>query len=666
MESYQNISILLVEDDQVDAMAFKRNLKKLKLDYTLKWCVYADEALEVLEAGIDGFDCMFVDYQLPGMDGLALLKKIKSIGYTRPVLVMTSQGDEKVAVDMMKAGAFDYFPKSELSTAKINNALNAIQRYNRIADDKIEIEKTLNQHKLFTEAVTRYSPNIIYVYEIATGKFIYSNRSIFDELGYTKAQIREKGRSIFKDTVHPENLEAVNKHLKKLAKSKDGVVHEVEYMMRDANGNWVWYYNRDIVFKRDDKGRVIQVLGSSSNISNIKKAEAEMRIAKLQAEEAARVKSEFLSNMSHEIRTPMNAIIGLTELLLTEKHKPFVEENLQAIKQSADNLLVIINDILDFSKIEAGKMIIETIDFDFAYQFEHIARIMAHKASEKKLTFKYHLDENIPEILIGDPFRLNQVIINLTGNAIKFTHFGFVKIQTKLLKEANETVDIRIVVKDSGIGIPQEKHQSIFESFTQAGSDTTRSFGGTGLGLTITNQLVKLMGGRIEVKSELDVGSEFSVFLSFRKGSKQNVDRKKEKHTEIPLSNIKILIVEDNIINQKVISQLLKSWNCTFKIAGDGQECLQQLSKNNFNIILMDLQMPVLDGYETTKLIREGIAGSQCKNIPIIALTADAFPETRKKVFDIGMNDFVSKPFNKGELNRKIHSFTSFPPILKD
>jgi PAS domain S-box-containing protein len=658
LEPDQKISILLVEDDQIDAMAFERYLKKLKIDYELKWCVYADEALQVLAKEKSRFNCSFVDYQLPGMDGLALLKKIKNLGFHQPVLVMTSQGDEKVAVDMMKAGAFDYFPKSELSTSKLNNSLNAITRFNKITNDKLKIEKSLRQQKLFTEAITKYSPNIIYVYELATGKFIYSNRSIFQELGYSRDEIRAMGRNIFNETVDPEHVKTVSEHMKKLSESPDGIVHEVEYRMLDADGNWVWYYNRDIVFKRNESGRVTQILGATSNITTIKKAEVEMRIAKQQAEQAAKVKSEFLSNMSHEIRTPMNAIIGLTDLLLAEKHKPFVKENLQAIKQSADNLLVIINDILDFSKIEAGKMVIESIDFDFSYQLEHIGKIMRHKASEKNLTFSAHLDSRIPKILKGDPFRLNQVIINLTGNAIKFTHRGFVKIETKLLNENKDSIDLKLTVKDSGIGIPEEKQQSIFESFTQAGTDTTRFFGGTGLGLAITSQLVNLMGGKIEVKSQPDVGSEFSVMLNFKKGTGQKISSNNSASAELPLDGLNILIVEDNKINQKVISQILKTWACDYKIAENGQEGIHELSKHNFDIVLMDLQMPVLNGYEATRLIREGVAGSQRKNIPIIALTADAFTETRKKVFEIGMNDFVSKPFKKGELNRKIHSLT--------
>lgn len=663
LDTILEIRILLVEDDEIDVRAFDRALRKTNITYSLKSCVYAHEALGLLEGRLADFDCIFVDYQLPGMDGLTLLQEIKALGFEQPVLVMTSQGDEKIAVEMMKKGAFDYFPKADLSPAKIINLVNAIKHFNKVSDEKKRIEATFNQQKVFTEAVTNHSPNIIYVLDMLSGRFIYVNRSVFEELGYSKDEVKKMGEQVFELTVNPEHLPKVTEHLQKLSRSADGVIHEVEYQMKNAEGKWVWYYNRDVVFKRDAGNKVIQVLGSTSNISNIKKVESDLRIAKQEAEKAAKVKSEFLSNMSHEIRTPMNAIIGLTDLLLTEKHNPFVEENLKSIKQSADNLLVIINDILDFSKIEAGKMVIEAIDFDLKYQLQHICKMMAHKAREKGLAFETTMDEKIPKYLVGDPFRLNQIIINLAGNAIKFTKIGFVKIDALLREETADTIQIQISVKDSGIGIPEDKQQTIFESFTQAGSDTTRFFGGTGLGLTITSQLVKLMGGDILVRSTPDVGSEFTITLTFRKSHVTHIAKSHATGTEQKMKGMRILVVEDNKINQKVITQILKTWDCEFEVADNGQEGLHALSKSRFDIVLMDLQMPVLDGFETARLIREGVAGSKIKHIPIIALTADAFPETRNKVMATGMNDFVSKPFKKGELNSKIHSFVSLKPI---
>jgi PAS domain S-box-containing protein len=650
----RDIHILLIEDDDIDQRAFERALKKSNIPGKLTTFVYAKEALELLNSEKINFDCIFIDYQLPDMDGLSLLRKIKESGYSKPVSVMTSQGDENVAVKMMKSGAFDYFPKSELSVSKLTKNLNAILHLNAVSEEKLRIEKNLETQKQFTEAVTRFSPNIIYVYDLDENKFVYTNRSVFQELGYTSQQIDEMGAKIFGLTVHPDHLERISKHIESLALAEDGKIYEVEYQMKMANGNWIWYYNRDIAFKRNNLGKVTQVLGTTTNITNFKKVEHELRIAKQDAERAALVKAEFLSNMSHEIRTPMNAIIGLTDILLSQQHEPFVEENLKSIQHSADNLLVIINDILDFSKIEAGKMVIEQINFDFKYQLDHIEKLIGHKTKQKGLDFQISIDDHIPKYLIGDPFRLNQIILNLAGNAVKFTKIGFVKIAAKLINETGENVEIELSVKDTGIGIPMDKKQSIFESFTQASSNTSRFFGGTGLGLTITNQLVNLMNGTIYVESKVDVGSIFYVNLTFGKGSANKKLTTVKTLKEQSLSGLNILVLEDNKINQTVISQILKSWNCDHSIAENGQIGLQLLAKHNYDIILMDLQMPVLDGFETTKLIRQGVAGTKTKNIPIIALTADAFPETKSKVISTGMNDFVSKPFQKTDLNNKI------------
>ncbi len=655
MNSGKQIRILIVEDDEIDVRAFERALKKSGINYNLKSCIYANDALKLFSNKETSFDCIFLDYQLPGMDGLTLLKKIKTLGFERPILIMTSQGDEKVAVQMMKAGAFDYFPKSDLSPSKITKSINSIIQMNEISDEKIRIEKTLESQKQFTEAVTKHSPNIIYVYDFTVNKYVYLNRSIFEELGYNKAQVKEMGNKIYEHTVHPGHIKTMAKHMQMLSTAKDNIIHEVEYQIKNTEGKWVWYYNRDIVFKRDTNNKVIQILGSTSNISNMKKVEDDLRLAKQDAENSAQVKAEFLSNMSHEIRTPMNAIIGLTDVLLSKKHDDFVADNLKSIKQSADNLLVIINDILDFSKIEAGKLVIESIDFNFKYQFDHISKIMANKAEAKGLVYKNIIDKRIPKYLMGDPFRLNQIIINLAGNAIKFTKIGFVKIVSELIADNADTVDIKISVIDSGIGVSKDKQKTIFESFTQAASDTSRFFGGTGLGLTITNQLVNLMNGKILVNSKVDVGSDFSIFLTFKKSKGINVDPSSEENkNEQSLAGFNILVVEDNKINQKVITQILKTWNCECSVAENGREAIKYLSKKDFDIILMDLQMPVLNGFEATKLIRKGVAGTKSKNIPIIALTADAFPETKNKVMDTGMNDFVSKPFKKTELNYKI------------
>lgn len=430
---------------------------------------------------------------------------------------------------------------------------------------------------------------------------------------------------------------------------------EIKEINKSGDPYWV---DTTIVPMLNSAGKPIKYYTFKVDISKIKKAEEESEKALKLAENALKIKAEFLSNMSHEIRTPMNAIMGLSDIILQKKLEYSVEDNVKSIKQSADNLLVIINDILDFSKIEAGKVKIENISFNFFYQMEHIKKTMSFKAEKKNLKFLLNVNPEIPKYLRGDPYRLNQVILNLCGNAIKFTQEGKVSIDVDLIKKDKNKVSVYFAVIDTGIGISKDRQAEVFNSFTQADVKVTRQFGGTGLGLTITKQLIALMGGQVYVESKLGKGSKFYFNLEFEipdqteRSNDNNIVLEEEKC----LKGLQILVLEDNLINQKVISQILHSWDCDFYLAENGFKGINKLKNNKIDIILMDLQMPQLDGFETTKAIRTGSAGIHYLKIPIIALTADAFPETKKKVLEIGMNDLVSKPFNKTILNSKIYN----------
>jgi CheY-like chemotaxis protein len=362
--------------------------------------------------------------------------------------------------------------------------------------------------------------------------------------------------------------------------------------------------------------------------------------------------------MSHEIRTPMNAIIGLSELLLKETLSDKQLENLKSIKYSADNLLVIINDILDFSKIESGKIEFEEVNFDLENKIHEIRKTFIFKAEEKNIGLKFRLSDRVPKFLIGDPFRLNQILLNLLSNAVKFTKEGTVSLFIDLIEESNESVKLKFDVIDTGIGIPKDKLASVFESYTQAYTDITRRFGGTGLGLAITRQLVTMQNGEIFLESKLGKGTTFTINLEFQKGVEIEQGSKDEVIAELlekrDFHGANVLLVEDNIMNQFVANQVLELWNIKVDFANNGLEAVDKLKINDYALVLMDLQMPVMSGYEATSFIRDKTNRLRNPDIPIIALTADAFPETKKKVMESGMNDFVTKPLEQTDLYNKI------------
>ncbi|HLS71476.1 MAG TPA: tetratricopeptide repeat protein [Chitinophagaceae bacterium] len=378
------------------------------------------------------------------------------------------------------------------------------------------------------------------------------------------------------------------------------------------------------------------------------------------AEKTAQLKQQFMANMSHEIRTPMNAIVGMVRLLLEKDPREDQLRYLNAIKQSSDSLLVIINDILDLSKIEAGKIEIEHIDFSFREMIQSVEEIMSIKADEKNLNFKIHIDDSIPDRLIGDPTRVNQILINLIGNAVKFTDKGYVdlRVKNKEKNAAEHQLHLLFEIEDTGIGISKEYVATIFESFTQAGTDTARKFGGTGLGLTISKQLVDLMDGKIYVESELGVGTTFFVEIPIKIADQQHITVKKDKITDDTrerLSNISVLLVEDNEFNRMVAEDTLKSiiHPIHITIAENGEEAIQKVKEKDFDLILMDIQMPIMNGLDATRHIRTKMDAPK-KDMRIIAMTANVLEEDIRSYLQAGMNAYISKPFHTEELLLKM------------
>jgi len=468
---------------------------------------------------------------------------------------------------------------------------------------------------------------------------------------------------------------------KALIEKKKPLSYENKNYSKDGKEYWVLTSLTPIL---DEKGNVHKIISIDSDITKQKKAEQELIIAnkiaehslykgsmaleelhkaKKELEESLKVKEQFLANMSHEIRTPMNAIIGFTNLLLKTELNPSSLQYLNAIKTSGENLLVIINDILDFSKLESGKITFESIGFRLPQLVAMFVELVLPRAVEKNIKLSTAIDKKIPESIVGDPTRLNQILINLVGNAIKFTTKGEVKLTITLTEETQDEIELEFAVSDTGIGIPEESMNKIFESFTQASNDTTRKYGGTGLGLSITRQLVELQGGKIAVKSKVGQGSVFSFRLKFKKDEGKETALSydtKENLEKLPLDGVRVLLVEDNSFNQILAAKILENWHCDVELADNGLIAIEKAEKLNFDVILMDIQLPEMDGYEATSYIRNKISLPK-RNTPIIAMTAHAFANERDKCLKAGMNDYISKPFDENKLYSKIISVLQKP-----
>jgi PAS domain S-box-containing protein len=383
-------------------------------------------------------------------------------------------------------------------------------------------------------------------------------------------------------------------------------------------------------------------------IAEVAKSKAEA--ATIIAEEAVKTKQQFLSNMSHEIRTPMNAIVGFTKVLLktdlTDKQREF----LVAIKLSGDALIVLINDILDLAKVEAGKMIFEQTPFKMESSITSMVHLFESKIQEKNVQLKVVYDPLIPAILIGDSIRLHQIIINLLSNAVKFTSKGEITISVRIVNETDENILISFSVADTGIGISEKSLVNIFENFQQASNNTSRLYGGTGLGLAIVKQLVESQGGKISVKSQLNKGSEFTFELEFNKSNFNTIQNIEIIEIAPEHTNIKVLAVEDMMLNQLLMKTLLDDFGFERDIASNGKIAIEKMKTTQYDIILMDLQMPEMNGFEATEYIRNTMRST----IPIIALTADVTTVDLDKCMAFGMNDYIAKPIDERLLYSKI------------
>jgi len=406
-----------------------------------------------------------------------------------------------------------------------------------------------------------------------------------------------------------------------------------------------------------------------NNIKQLKKTSEEqielnkkLELAIDKAEKSSQVKTEFLSTMSHEFRTPLNAVIGMSNLMLMGNPRPDQKENLNILKFSANNLLAIINDVLDFNKIEAGKVVFERVQFNLLDLMQNICGGQMLRAEEKGLKFILKIDPILRnKMLIGDPTRITQILFNLISNAIKFTKKGNIWVRVNCEEDRQDAITVNFTVRDTGIGIEKSNLESIFEPFIQESITTTRQYGGTGLGLAIVKRLLELQGLHMHVISKIGEGSEFSFNMEFPvapETAEEFYRKNLLSKRNTSLGHVRMLIAEDNPVNVLLMKKLLSKWDITPTIAENGERAIEMLQYGNFDIILMDLQMPVLNGFDASMLIRK-MQDPKKSGVPIIALSAAALHDIKEQILDSGMNDYVSKPFKPEELMEKIQSLVS-------
>ncbi len=496
--------------------------------------------------------------------------------------------------------------------------------------------------------VARYANDSI-VISSPQGRITWVNEAFTRITGYTAEEaIGCRPAELLNDVeTSEETTSAISNHIQR------GVPIRTEVLNRRKDGNKIWVETNIVPIKTasDDVEIVVAI---ERDITALKEHERELAEAKILAEKGEKSKAEFLATMSHEIRTPMNGIMGLSDLLAEHDLPEDLHKYAVTIKESAGALLTIINDILDYSKLDAGQLLIDPIEFDLRACFSAVIELLAPQATAKGIFLDVEMDDKLPELVIGDDGRVRQILLNMIGNAIKFTSLGGVTIQPRVRENETEFL-FSVGIKDTGIGIEKERIGQIFEKFQQADSKTTRRFGGTGLGLSISKQLVERMGGAISAQSELGVGSTFLLELQLGKPRRKGDAAKGIAKAHVEINPMSVLVAEDNKTNRFLISKYLQGLPLDVCFARDGREAVDSTLEIEPDLIFMDMSMPEMDGLEATRKIRERAHVRPY----IIALTANAFASDREACFQAGMDDFLSKPVKKSDLHAKLSEFSA-------
>lgn len=665
------VKILMVDDLPENLFALEVMLSDE--NYSCIKANSGNEALKILLHQQD-FALILIDVQMPMMDGFETVELIRQIDKLKhvPIIFLTASMDNASQIFKgYQAGAVDYMIKPlspEILKAKVAIFVDLHKKNQELLVQAEQLKK-LNTDLTAEKLLSEYSLSLIEashdpLFAISPeGKITDMNNASVKATGVSRKKLI--GTDFFDYFTEPQKAREVYQKV-----FEKGLITDSPLILCHKKGTLI-----DVLFNgsvyQDDKGKVLGVVIVGRDVTDQKRIATELIEARvfaelateiaeeaklkaenatLIAENAVKAKQQFLSNMSHEIRTPMNAIIGFTKVVLKTDLSGKQKEYLEAIKISGDALIVLINDILDLAKVDAGKMTFEKTPFKMKSSISAMLHLFETKILEKNLKLVKEYDDKIPTVLVGDPVRLHQVILNLISNAVKFTTKGKITVSVDLLYEDEDKIILKFAITDTGIGISEEKIGTIFENFQQATSETSRLYGGTGLGLAIVKQLIEPQGGSIRVTSMLNEGSTFSFTLPFQKtNADADLDNEiNEIYSEI--KNVSVLVVEDIALNQLLMKTILDDFGFISDMAENGKIAIEKLKKQKYDVVLMDLQMPEMNGFEATQYIRNTLNST----VPIIALTADVTTVDVEKCKMAGMNDYLAKPVDEQLLYSKI------------
>lgn len=632
------INILIVDDREENIIALEALLNRS--DIKLFSTTSPNDALKI--AWDNHISIALVDVQMPEMDGFELVEMLKSNPRTRDIMVIfvtAISKEAKYAVKGFGAGAVDYLYKPldpYITSAKVDAFVTLARQQEEIKQKNDELQNFA--------LVVKNSADIICSIDSDNLRIKTVNPAVETILGFKQTEVF--GTSIVDLAVEADRADLRRKLGEIIKDNRNFAVFEFQFNTFDKRVIWV-------ECRASFRGKTIFI--NISDSSPQKSYQQQLIKSKELAEFGKKVKETFLANMSHELRTPVNGIIGLTNLMRKTPVNEQQNNLLDMLETSSRSLLGVINDVLDISKIEAGKFSIVRSVNNLRTILNSVFGLLKFTADEKDLEFLLDIDKDVPEALEVDSLRLNQILMNLLSNAIKFTDRGHVKLTVSVLQKLNDKVKLKFSVEDTGIGIPPERLSKIFESFEQAEDDTAVKYGGTGLGLTIVKKLIELKGGDLTVNSQVGQGSTFNFtnWFSVAVEKPELKPLKTDNNKLAPFVNVSVLVAEDNMINQFMVSKMLKDWNINVEIADSGNKAVELLREKNYNLVLMDTHMPGLNGYQAARIIRTEFE-EPMRSVPIISLSASAFEHEQLEAIAAGMNDVLPKPFEAHELHAKM------------